>query len=113
MKYLTIVVLSLSLLSCQSDSGQSNQKNETPELTTSSKANQSTPSKKIIKDKPAIQEPELKTVIFVCNYGFDKSVIATSYFNEVIKDKGFHYEAISRAAKPNQRKTSRVNFTYY
>jgi len=105
MKYLIFVILFLSLLSCQNDTKQSHQKNETADLTTPSKANQSNIN---TNDKPTIPKPAIKTIVFVCNYGFDKSVVAASYFNEVMKDKRFHYEAISRAAEANQRKTKSI-----
>jgi len=105
MKYLIYLILFLSLLSCQNDAKQSHQKNETTNLTTPSKANQSNVNSN---SKPTIPEPEINTLVFVCNYGFDKSVIAASYFNEVMKNKRLHYKAISRAAEANLHETNSI-----
>src|ERR1700694_3433304 len=42
-----------------------------------------------------------QTVVFVCEHGSAKSVIAAAYFNRLASEKGIPYRAISRATKPD------------
>jgi arsenate reductase (thioredoxin) len=48
--------------------------------------------------QPAVQaEP---TVVFVCEHGAAKSVIATAYFNKIAAEKGLRARAIYRGVNP-------------
>jgi hypothetical protein len=46
---------------------------------------------------------QIKTskVIFVCEHGAAKSVIATDYFNKLAKERGLPWEAVCRATAPD------------
>jgi len=94
MKCLVFPIIFLCLLGCQNDTHN----NSKTKINSNEAIESAETSKKLV-----AQEPEIKTIIFVCTWGFDKSVIASSYFNEVLKDKGFHYKAISRASKISKR----------
>jgi arsenate reductase len=47
---------------------------------------------------PAGQEP---TVVFVCEHGAAKSVIATAYFNKLAAERGLRARAIYRGVNPD------------
>lgn len=49
--------------------------------------------------RPAPAEP---TVVFVCEHGAAKSVIATTYFNKIAAEKGLHARAIYRGVNPQE-----------
>jgi len=94
LQYFVLPILFLCLLACQS--------NTSDDLKTKTE-----PAKSL---KPAetnksskIKEPEVKTIFFVCTWGFDKSIIAATYFNELLKDKRFPYKATNRALKMDKR----------
>jgi arsenate reductase (thioredoxin) len=40
-------------------------------------------------------------VVFVCEHGAAKSVIAANYFNRLAKERGLNYVAVSRATVPD------------
>src|SRR3954467_6136830 len=44
--------------------------------------------------------PAEPTVVFVCEHGAAKSVIATAYFNKIAAEKGLRARAISRGVNP-------------
>lgn len=45
-------------------------------------------------------EPTASTIVFVCEHGAAKSVIAAAHFNRLAKEKGLPYRAISRGTNP-------------
>jgi protein-tyrosine-phosphatase len=47
--------------------------------------------------RPAAAEP---TVVFVCEHGAAKSVIATAYFNKIAAERGLRARAIYRGTNP-------------
>ena len=44
-----------------------------------------------------------QTVVFVCEHGSAKSVIAAAYFNRLATQKGIPYRAVSRGTNPDDR----------
>ncbi len=46
------------------------------------------------------QKPKYKTVIFVCEHGVAKSIIAASYFNKIAKEQKLPFRAIARSTAP-------------
>jgi len=42
-----------------------------------------------------------KTIVFVCEHGSAKSVIAAAHFNRLAKEKGLPHRAITRGTKPD------------
>ena len=40
-------------------------------------------------------------ILFVCEHGAAKSVIATAYFNKLARERGLKYQAISRGTNPD------------
>src|SRR5258708_9637490 len=50
-----------------------------------------------IGQRPAPSEP---TVVFVCEHGAAKSVIATTYFNKMAAERGLHARAVYRGVNP-------------
>src|SRR5215831_8723013 len=51
----------------------------------------------------AQSQPEVtkSTIVFVCEHGAAKSVIAAAYFNRLAVEKGLPYRAVSRGTKPD------------
>jgi arsenate reductase (thioredoxin) len=47
--------------------------------------------------RPAVAEP---TVVFVCEHGAAKSVIATAYFNKIAAERGLKARAVYRGVNP-------------
>jgi arsenate reductase len=41
-------------------------------------------------------------IVFVCEHGAAKSVIAAAYFNKLAGDKGLNLQAVARGTKPGQ-----------
>src|SRR5258708_5547845 len=41
------------------------------------------------------------TIVFVCEHGSAKSVIATAHFNRLAKEQGLPYRAITRGTQPD------------
>jgi len=50
---------------------------------------------------PPNPEVTAKTVIFVCEHGAAKSVIAAAYFNKLAAAQGLPYTAVARGTKPD------------
>jgi arsenate reductase (thioredoxin) len=48
---------------------------------------------------------QMKKIIFVCEHGAAKSVIAAAYFNKIAKEKNLNWEAISRGTFPDSTLT--------
>lgn len=46
-----------------------------------------------------------KRIVFVCEHGAAKSVIAASYFNKLAKENNLEWEAVSRATVPDSSLT--------
>ncbi len=44
---------------------------------------------------------QTKKIVFVCEHGAAKSVIATAYFNKMAKERNLDYEAICRGTFPD------------
>jgi protein-tyrosine-phosphatase len=42
------------------------------------------------------------TIVFVCEHGSGKSVIAAAHFNRLASEKGLPYRAVSRGTKPEE-----------
>lgn len=51
------------------------------------------------------EEPK---VIFVCEHGAAKSIIAAAYFNKMAQEKGVHQRAIARGINPDAELSSRA-----
>jgi len=49
---------------------------------------------------PAVQPALQPAVVFVCEHGAAKSVIATAYFNKLARDRGLPYRATFRGTDP-------------
>jgi arsenate reductase (thioredoxin) len=49
---------------------------------------------------PAAQSTLQPAVVFVCEHGAAKSVIATAYFNKLARDRGLPYRATFRGTDP-------------
>src|SRR5215831_5343322 len=46
-------------------------------------------------------EVNSSTIVFVCEHGAAKSVIAAAHFNKLAAEKGLPYRAVSRGTKPD------------
>ncbi len=44
---------------------------------------------------------QTKRIVFVCEHGSAKSIIAVSYFNKIAKEKNLSWEAVSRGTSPD------------
>jgi protein-tyrosine-phosphatase len=53
--------------------------------------------------QPAQTPPEVNSsiIVFVCEHGAAKSVIAAAHFNRLAAEKGLPYRAVSRGTKPD------------
>jgi protein-tyrosine-phosphatase len=49
----------------------------------------------------AAEHDATKTVVFVCEHGNVKSLMAASYFNQLAAQRGLPFRAVSRGAAPN------------
>src|SRR5262249_17986356 len=47
-------------------------------------------------------EVNSSTIVFVCEHGAAKSVIAAAHFNRLAAEKGLPYRAVSRGTKPDE-----------
>lgn len=45
---------------------------------------------------------QTKKVIFVCEHGAGKSVVAAAYFNKIVKDRNLDWEASCRGTNPDE-----------
>ena len=48
------------------------------------------------------QQPPPKQVVFVCEHGAAKSVIAAAYFNKLAAERHLNYQAIARGTTPQE-----------
>ena len=48
-----------------------------------------------------MSQPKPKQVVFVCEHGTVKSVVAIEYFNRLAREKGLNVHAISRGTNPD------------
>lgn len=51
--------------------------------------------------KASGQEPQVQTILFVCEHGSAKSVIAAAHFNRLAEQKGLPYHAVARVTHPD------------
>jgi protein-tyrosine-phosphatase len=49
----------------------------------------------------AAAHAQVQTIVFVCEHGSAKSVIAASYFNKLAKEKNIPWQAVSRGTHPD------------
>ena len=47
-------------------------------------------------------DPRQATVVFVCEHGSAKSVVAAAHFNRLAAEKGLPYRALARGTKPDE-----------
>lgn len=47
-------------------------------------------------------KPQTKKVLFVCEHGAGKSVVAAAYFNKIAKDRNLNWEATCRGTNPDE-----------
>lgn len=47
-------------------------------------------------------QAQQRKIVFVCEHGSAKSVIAATYFNKLAKEKNLPWEAVSRGTNPDQ-----------
>jgi len=104
MKHFFLAIFILLVCACQSDTSNT-AKTQTDnagvdKIVTKEKSNKAAAQE--------TKEPEIKTIVFVCARGFDKSVIASSYFNEVMYEKRLHYKSVSRAADSTTRRSNSI-----
>lgn len=50
-----------------------------------------------------LMKPETKKVIFVCEHGAGKSVVAAAYFNKIAQDRNLPWEATCRGTDPDEQ----------
>ncbi|HYL77538.1 MAG TPA: hypothetical protein VEU96_25210 [Bryobacteraceae bacterium] len=50
----------------------------------------------------ALAQGPAPTVVFVCEHGSAKSVIAAAHFNRLAEEKGLPYRAVSRGIQPDE-----------
>src|SRR5882672_9225678 len=49
----------------------------------------------------AAAHAQLRTIVFVCEHGSAKSVIAATYFNKLAKEKNIPWQSVSRGTHPD------------
>ncbi|AYB29149.1 hypothetical protein [Chryseolinea soli] len=49
----------------------------------------------------AAARAQVQTIVFVCEHGSAKSVIAATYFNKLAKEKNIPWQAVSRGTHPD------------
>src|SRR5262245_38781589 len=57
---------------------------------------------------PPKPEVSATTVVFVCEHGAAKSVIAAAYFNKLAAAQGLPYTAVARGTKPDPEVSTAV-----
>jgi protein-tyrosine-phosphatase len=57
-------------------------------------------SQKVEKMRKPIKEPQI--VVFVCEHGSAKSVVAAAHFNRIAKERNLNLRAISRGTNPDK-----------
>src|SRR5262245_36127217 len=58
--------------------------------------------------QPAPPTNALPSIVFVCEHGAAKSVIATAYFNKLASDRGLPYRATFRGTSPQEELSVRA-----
>src|SRR5689334_2944541 len=51
---------------------------------------------------PPKSDANSSTVVFVCEHGAAKSVIAAAHFNRLARERGLPFHAVSRGTKPDE-----------
>src|SRR5215469_11314470 len=51
---------------------------------------------------PVPSEVNSSTIVFVCEHGAAKSVVAAAHFNKLAAEKGLPYRAVSRGTNPEE-----------
>ncbi len=54
------------------------------------------------------KDSSLKKIIFVCEHGSAKSVVAAAYFNKLSQKNGLNYVALTRGTKPDKEMNASV-----
>ncbi len=54
------------------------------------------------------QEVTARTVVFVCEHGSAKSVIAAAHFNHLASERGLEYRAIARGIVPDEKVAQKI-----
>jgi hypothetical protein len=57
------------------------------------------------------QVPRPQRIVFVCEHGTVKSVVALEYFNQLARKKGIPFEAISRGTHPDSTLARSLEWT--
>src|SRR5690242_8797769 len=55
------------------------------------------------------QTPAVKTILFICEHGSAKSIVAAAHFNRIAKEEGIPIKAISRGTNPDDAVPATVN----
>jgi arsenate reductase (thioredoxin) len=55
------------------------------------------------------QQPKQKTILFVCEHGSAKSIVAASHFRKMAKQEGLDIKVISRGTNPDKAVPEKVN----
>jgi len=55
------------------------------------------------------QTPEIKTILFICEHGSAKSIVAAAHFNRIAKAEGIPIKAISRGTNPDKAVPDKIN----
>lgn len=55
------------------------------------------------------QRPAQKTILFVCEHGSAKSIVAASHFRKIAKQEGLNIKVISRGTNPDKAVPEKVN----
>lgn len=56
-----------------------------------------------VAQEPPVTKPSKQRVVFVCEHGSAKSVIAAAHFNRLAAERGLPYEAVSRGVQPDEK----------
>lgn len=59
------------------------------------------PNYSLLAQNPKAKIDTVQTVLFICEHGAARSVIASAYFNKVAQEKGLKYRAIFRGTDPD------------
>jgi arsenate reductase len=55
------------------------------------------------------QQKADKTILFICEHGSAKSIVAAAHFNRIAESNGIHIEAISRGTNPDEVVPDKIN----
>ena len=55
------------------------------------------------------QRPAAKTILFICEHGSAKSVVAAAHFNRMAKEAGIPIMAITRGTNPDEKIPDKIN----